>query len=252
LQIEAQRNAVLAASYYGRIPAIIVAENQLSNLGSPKLAILPSPQALSSSSWELLLNYVRGGGKLLVTGSVDRDEYFHRVDRVAALIPGAQPEPVTARANAISIGGRTVEATYAELPATWLEGLAWKDRSKDGSQEVKQASYGKGKVFWVACPVEAARNLDAAAEVYRAVFVQLGLEPGFDLRSQLSPGVLIYPTQLQDAVLYVMVSDSADDADIDLRDRITGATLKLHLPSGRAALALIRKSDGAVLAKYGF
>jgi hypothetical protein len=196
----------------------------------------------------LLLNYVRGGGNLLVTGSVDRDEYFHRVDRVAALIPGAQPKPVTARANAVSIAGRTVEATYAELSATWLEGLAW----KDGSHEVKQASYGKGKVFWVACPVEAARNLDAAAEVYRAVFAQLGLEPGFDLRSQLSPGVLIYPTQLQDAVLYVIVSDSADDADIDLRDRISGATLKLHLPSERAAVALIRKSDGAVVAKYGF
>ena len=257
LQIEAQRNAVVAASYYGRVPATIVAENQLPNLGSPtlgspKLAILPSPQALSSSSWELLLNYVRGGGNLLVTGSVDRDEYFHRVDRVAALIPGAQPKPVTARANAISTGGHTVEATFNELAATWLEGLTWKDGSKNGSHEVKQASYGKGKVFWVAYPVEAARNLDAAAEVYRGVFAQVGLEPGFDLRSQLSPGVLIYPTQLQDAVLYVMVSDSAEDADIDLRDQITGTTLKLHLPSERAAVALIRKSDGAVVAKYGF
>ena len=248
LQIEAQRNAVIAANYYDRIPTSIVAENQLPNLGSPKLAILPSPQALSSRSWELLLDYVRGGGNLLVTGSVDRDEYFHRVNRVAELIPGAQPEPVTARSNTLSIGGRTFEATYSDVPATWLEGLTW----KDGSQEVRQVSYGKGKVFWAAYPVEAARNLDAAAEVYRGVFAELGIEPGFDLRSQLSPGVLIYQTQLQDSVLYVMVSDSAEDADIDLRDKTTGATLKLHLPSERAAVALIRKVDGALIARYGF
>jgi hypothetical protein len=49
-----------------------------------------------------------------------------------------------------------------------------------------------------------------------------------------------------------MVSDSAEDADIDLRDKTTGATLKLHLPSERAAVALIRKVDGALIARYGF
>jgi len=49
----------------------------------------------------------------------------------------------------------------------------------------------------------------------------------------------------------IMVSDSADDADIDLRDKGTGATLKLRLPSERAAVALLRKPDGAVMAKYG-
>jgi hypothetical protein len=48
-----------------------------------------------------------------------------------------------------------------------------------------------------------------------------------------------------------MVSDSADDADIALRDKATGATLKLHLLSERAAVALIRKPDGKVIAEYG-
>jgi hypothetical protein len=247
LEIEAQRNAVIAASYYDRIPVEMIAENQLPKLGNPKLAILPSAQALSSQSWELLLNYVRAGGNLLVTGSVDRDEYFHRVSRAAELFPGAQTKPLTARENTLSIGGAMIDATYSGIPATWMEALQW----KDGTNEVKQAAYGRGKVFWAAYPVEAARNLDAAAGVYRGVFAELNIEPGFELLAKLSPGVLIYPTQLEDSVLYVMVSDSADDADIALRDKATGATLKLHLLSERAAVALIRKPDGKVIAEYG-
>jgi hypothetical protein len=155
---------------------------------------------------------------------------------------------VGARESTLSIGGRTFEATYSEVPETWLEALTW----QDGSQEVKQASYGKGKIFWAAYPVEAARNLDAAAEVYSGVFVELGIKPAFDLHSQISSGVLIYPIQLLDSVLYVMVSDSAEDAVIDLRDKATGSTLKLRLPSQRAAIALIREADGAVVARYGF
>jgi hypothetical protein len=247
-QIEAQRNAVIAASYYDQIPTSIVAENMLPQLGSPKLAILPSAQALGTESWKLLLDYVRGGGNLLVTGSLDRDEYFHRVSRAADLFAEAQPKPVTARSNSLSIGGHSVEVTYGELQSTWLEGMEWKDRSRT----IQQASLGKGKIFWVAYPVEAARDLNAAAEVYRQVFTDLGIEPGFELRSPLSTGVLIYTIQLQDALLYVMVSDSAEDAQIDLRDKATGAALKLLLPSQRAALALIRMKDGAVTAKYGF
>lgn len=247
-QIDAQRNAVIAASYYDHIPASIVAENRLQQLGFPKLAILPSAQALGTDSWQLLLDYVRRGGNLLVTGSLDRDEYFHRLNRAAEFFPGAEPKPVTARSNALSISGHTVEVTYAELQSTWLEGMEWKDRSRT----IQQASVGKGKIFWVAYPVEASRDLNAAAEVYREVFTELGIEPGFELRSKLSPGILVYKTQLQAAVLYVMVSDSAEDAEIDLRDKTTGTALKLHLNAQRAALAVIRKQDGAVIAKYGF
>jgi hypothetical protein len=50
----------------------------------------------------------------------------------------------------------------------------------------------------------------------------------------------------------VLESESAEPARIDLRDRVTGARLAFTLPSQRAALALVRKSDGVVVAKYGF
>ena len=68
----------------------------------------------------------------------------------------------------------------------------------------------------------------------------------------ISPGVLIYPIVLEDSVLYVMESESADDADIDLRDKLTGTHITLRLPAQHAALALVAKQSKTIIAKYGY
>jgi hypothetical protein len=68
----------------------------------------------------------------------------------------------------------------------------------------------------------------------------------------ISPGVLVYPVVLEDSVLYVMESDSADDTNIDLRDKLTGTRVMLRLPAQHAALALVGKQAKAVVAKYGY
>jgi hypothetical protein len=52
--------------------------------------------------------------------------------------------------------------------------------------------------------------------------------------------------------MYVMVSDSAQDVSIDLRDEKTGARLTIALPSQHAAIALIGMQSKNVIAKYGF
>jgi hypothetical protein len=49
-----------------------------------------------------------------------------------------------------------------------------------------------------------------------------------------------------------MISDSADDSQIALRDKLTGAQLRLQLPGQHAALALIDRQSKVVIAKYGF
>jgi hypothetical protein len=46
--------------------------------------------------------------------------------------------------------------------------------------------------------------------------------------------------------MYVFISDSAEDAKLDLRDKITGIRLTLQVPSQRAAIAEIGKKEKAV------
>jgi len=111
---------------------------------------------------------------------------------------------------------------------------------------------GNGRIFWAAEPVELAEGLEAEGYLYSYVAARLEIQPQFDLLSPLSPGVMVYPITLGDSILYIMVSDSAADAKIELRDKNTGTRLTLDLPAEHAALALIGKKEEVVMSKYGF
>jgi hypothetical protein len=247
LQLEAQRKAVRALAYYGRLTCNVIAENQIDKLGAPKLAILPSPQSLAEKGWQSLLKYVSDGGSLLVTGPVERDEHWHVAPRAAALKLDAQAEPLIAHNATITVNARPISLSFDQQKQSWLESLQFSDGST-----LKEVSYGKGRIFWTAYPVELAQGEQPAADLYAYIAGRLGIAPMFDVPSTLSPGVLVYPTALEDSVLYIMISDSADDARIDLRDKLTGVKLTLKLPAQHAALAVIGKQEKRVVAKYGF
>jgi hypothetical protein len=74
----------------------------------------------------------------------------------------------------------------------------------------------------------------------------------FTSRTPVPPGILIFPTVLEDSILYVLVSDSADDASLQVRDNATGADLAMTLPAEHAAIAVISKRDKKIVARYGF
>jgi len=247
LQIEAQRKAVRALVYYDRLTLYAIAENQIEKLGSPKLAILPSPQALTERAWRSLLRYVKAGGNLLVTGPVDRDEHWHNTMRMAELKLDAETEPLTYHNAAIQLDHRLVPLSFDQQKQSWLDSLRFGDRTT-----LKEITYGTGRIFWAACPVELAEGTQAAADLYAYVAGRLGIAPMFDLQSTLSPGVMVYPVALEDSVLYVMTSESADDAKVDLRDKLTGVRLTLQLARQHAAVALIGKQEKGVVARYGF
>jgi hypothetical protein len=124
-------------------------------------------------------------------------------------------------------------------------------RFGDGAT-LKEIPYGKGKIFWAAYPVEMAEGTEAAAALYSHIAGRVGVAPLYDLQEPVSPGVLIFPIVMDDAVLYVMASESADDSPIDLRDKTTGASLKLKLAGQRAALVVLSKKSKTVVARYGF
>ena len=112
--------------------------------------------------------------------------------------------------------------------------------------EVRQ---GKGNIFLVATPVEFAESPDAAAAVYQHVLSQIGIAPEFEA-AHLPSGVLLRPEVLKDSVLYLFVSESSADQDIDIRDKLSGANLKLNLQASRTKLVLLDRTTGAVLAAY--
>jgi len=249
LQLEAQQKAVRALMYNDRLTAYAVAENQIDKLGTPKLAILPSAQALTEKAWRVLLQYTKDGGNLLITGPVDYNEHWQSMGRAEQLKLDARTEPLVYHNATLSLGGRTqtLALSFDAQKQTWLNALHFKNEST-----LEELPYGKGRIFWAAYPVELAEGTLPAADLYAYVANRVGIAPAFELQSTLSPGVLIYPTVLDDSVMYVMVSDAAEDSKIDLRDKLTGARVSLLLPAQHAAIAVIGKGEKGVVAKYGF
>jgi hypothetical protein len=134
--------------------------------------------------------------------------------------------------------------------ANWVRTMRGAVRAT-GSTQLVTVGYGKGRIFW-ADPVEIAEGTDAAAALYQYVAGRAGVTSMFGLQAPVSTGVLIFPIVLKDSAFYIMSSESADDAAIDLRDEATGVALKFKLPAQRAAFAVISKKGKVVVAKYGF
>jgi len=253
LQISAQQNAVRALGYGLHQPCYVVAENQIDKLGTPKLVILPSAQALRESTWQALVTYVRNGGNLLVTGPVSRDEHWQLVDRYTPLGIQASTEPLTFHYATISDNVGTSAATNAvflsfnQQAQQLLEYLSF-----EKGATLKDFPVGRGQLFWAAYPIELAQENEAAADVYREVIERAGIPWLFTGHFVAGLNVLANVTDLQDAVLYVFENESASDAALNLKDVATGAPLRFTLPLNRAALALIDKNTKQIVAKYGF
>jgi hypothetical protein len=247
LQIEAQHKSVRALAYGLHIAPYVIAENQIAKLGSPKLVILPSPQSLSETTWQALLAYVKDGGNLLLTGPVSRDEHWQFQDRAKDLGLNERTEPQNYRGAAIRLLDKIVFLSFDQQKQSSLEALRF-----DDGLTWKEFSSGKGRIFWSSYPAELAEGLEPATALYDYVLATLKIKPAFELSAPLPSSVLIYSTELQDSVLYVLESETADDTLINLHDTLTGVRLTLKLPAQRAALALIGKQSKTVIAKYGF
>jgi hypothetical protein len=209
---------------------------------------------LTEQAWQALLNYVNGGGSLLITGAIDRDQHWQRIDRAETIIPGAYAVPITYHNASLSADDRS---PASPLMRAWslsfdLEAQSWLEALRFPEGSFTHVSHGKGVIFWAAEPVELAQGELASADLYAYVARRSHLEPEFELLEPLSPAVMVYPISLEDAVLYVIVSDSAEHAMVDLRDGRTGVRLALKLAAEHAAVALIGKKEKSVLARYGF
>jgi hypothetical protein len=242
--LEAQMNAVRALHYHCRVAGSVLAENQLAALGRPALVILPAPHALRDDSWQRLLEYVSAGGHLLITGSAERDPYWRAMSRLKALEIEAAPAPLLYRQGEILLGGQAVPVSFAADRQEFMEYL----RLPNG-ETFRELEYGRGRLYLAAYPVELAEGLEATASVYRHVLERAGIRPAFE-GGGVSPGVLILPSLRESSVLYLMLSESAQEEAIHIRDRSTGAELRYHLPPGRARLVLLDRQTGRILAEH--
>ena len=244
LAIEAQQNAVRALYYYARGEAYAVGEYQIASLGSPKLIILPSPSALTEDAWQAIVARVRAGAILLVTGPFGGDAHLHptaRQDQVGLAYVDA---PLTLRSSTFKWPGGEAELTFGGDKTTVLSRA-----QMPGEQDWAERPLGKGKILFAALPLELNQNLQAVGDVYRYAMKVADISPTYNT-TLTDAGILICPTRLPKATLYVLTSESNQKA-VEFRDVRSGKDFSGQLENGRAALLLI-DDQGNLITTYNW
>jgi hypothetical protein len=247
LALDTQKRALRAMAYWDHTPMRMLPENRLAELGTPKFVFLPSPQGLTDQAWNKLLDYVSGGGTLLVTGPVDRDEHWQPVDRMAALGVKATVMPLVVRGAEHTLpNGKSYALGF---PANVQQSETWTMRFSSG-KAVEVIPHGSGRILWTADPMEFAEGYTATAGLYKWALDEAGVKQAFKEVAPLSPAVLAFPTVLTDAEIYSFSNESDDAQTVDIVDSLTGAHIHFIMQPQRGA-ALLLNLQGAVLSSYG-
>jgi hypothetical protein len=108
---------------------------------------------------------------------------------------------------------------------------------------------GKGRILFAALPLELSENLRGVGDVYRYAMKTADISPTYTT-TLADAGILICPTRLPKATLYVLTSESNRKA-ISFHDVRSGKDFSGQLENGRAALLLI-SDKGKLIASYNW
>ncbi|NIN73225.1 MAG: cellulase family glycosylhydrolase [Gemmatimonadetes bacterium] len=242
----ATQRCVRTMHYHLRVTMGAVGEYALDRLDRiPRLIVLPSPRILSEAAWQRLLEIVRDGATLLVTGPIDSDEHWLPVERLERFGVEATVRPL-AQEEHLGFGDMLYRLSYRGDKFQRLE----KSVQVPGAPaRVAEFREGRGRVIWSPLPVELAEQVVPTTVLYRHALAAANVEPLFSLQRP-DPGVLVYPAVYGDAVLYGIVSELGSATDVRLTHAETGTSLEFALPPGRAALALVSRRDSRTLGRY--
>jgi len=239
-----QQNAVRALYHYARGTAFAVGEYQLSNMQDAKLIIVPAPWVLHQEAWDQLMTKVKSGATLLISGRIDADEHWLSIpERTRGWNTEYTSSALTTREVSIKWPGDSAHLSYSDNRTTYAERGVLQNNAT-----FLDLSLGSGHILYFALPLELADQLDAIGKIYSYALKCAGVNT-FYVTSCKDPGILICPTRLPDATLYVLTSESANTNPIEFRDLLSNTNIQVNLDPGRAALMLIHK-DGHIIASY--
>jgi hypothetical protein len=242
--ITVQQNAVRALYHHAHATAFAVGEYQLANMPDAKLIIVPAPWVLHQNAWDQLMKKVQEGATVLISGRIDADEHWISIpDRLRGWNRTYSSAALTTREVLVKWPDDSLRLTYSDNKTTYAErGVLQDDKT------FLDVPLGAGHILYFAVPLELADQLDAVGMIYSFAIQRSGATTPYKTPGK-DPGILICPTRLPEATLYVLTSESASTDSIEFRDALSNTSILVHLAPGRAALMLIHK-DGHIIASY--
>jgi len=248
---EATKRAVRVMHYHCRVPMAAVGEFNIDAWPErPTLIVLPSPRILTRKAWAHLRAWVDQGTTLLVTGPFDEDEHWIPTGRMQEIGLPASVRPVMSTEWVAGDSGRA-KLTYRGEKLHRLETSTGEGLTEGGGYRL--FPLGKGRVHWIAAPLELAEHNDFIVSVYRFALQSAGISPAAEMVSADDESVLVYPARYRDSTLFTITCESSGQQPKPVSFKPTGSTgrlVTLNVGAGRAALVLVDRRSGAILADY--
>jgi hypothetical protein len=197
---------------------------------------------LDQHAWEVILERVKAGATLLLSGRFDEDAHFHFSGRQNEIGLEYESGPLSARENIFDWPAGPARLTYSGDATTYLDRAFIPGGSTWTEKRVR-----KGKVLFAPLPLELNDNLQVIGDVYRYALKDANVVPAY-LTTVEDPGVMIAPTQFPHATLYVITSESSQSSDIVFRDQLSQKQFSGRMDPGRAAILLIEEKGNLVAA----
>ncbi|SDR98930.1 Beta-galactosidase GanA [Paenibacillaceae bacterium GAS479] len=220
---------------------------------SPKLIAVPSAHALSDEALQALLDWAsETGGTLLVTGPLNLDAYWHRTERAAALT-GPSVLANVRREEALELDGELLSVGFAGEGIARLskQALLSEDgRPANAAAQLHQFELGEGRLMWCPLPLEMAESYMPLEAVYDRALETAGVLPELEWEKggELA-GVYGRKLQFRDGAVFIFVSEYALDADVIVKDPVTGMRYSFQLEAERSVLFATDK-DGKLVSIY--
>jgi hypothetical protein len=242
----ATKRAARILGYDLGVPFKCFGEYRLGGLGADKLIILPGGASLEDETFNLLMERVKQGSVLLLSGVFSRDAYWHaNVERARLL--GLKTEIRTVkREECLYLGETPVRVAFEGNKYEWVDKESVVGAARD---ELRVIPLGRGMVVWSPLPVELSDDAAAAVELYRKALEAAGVVPPFTVRCGVSAGVLVKRLAFARGSVYIAVSENASDARVGIRHSSAGRDYCFTLPAGRAVLFAV-DGRGDVTASY--
>ncbi|NLC55884.1 MAG: hypothetical protein GX774_03490 [Armatimonadetes bacterium] len=244
LAIAATQACVQAFHQASPVGLRAVNEYTLADLGEARLILLPAARLLRQEAWEALLEHVATGATLLITGPIDEDEHWQRRERLAELGLAAHTHPV-AREESVLLEGRPLTLRFGGDKPYRVDKAVLVGRPA----EVTVVPHGHGRLLFAPLPFELADSLEPLVALYAAAVAYSGLPPPFTLAGE-APGVLVRALWCRQAVLYGLISQCAEDRQVEILHGAQAVRLTARVPARRAVLLLVDRDTGVELDRH--
>lgn len=239
------------------IPEHLFCEKNKEAIGRPALIMLPGVMRLTDSCIAALKAYMEQGGCVLVSGSINENEYFAKKDRLTEMGLVSDKDSYSVRNvmnfEKIDIGGELYTAdfrrgcNYGDAENYLTSGVS-SAVYRDGVYRVRVALVGKGKMIYCPLPLELAEDREAALALYRIALKEAAVRQEVYETDPGKENIFVHAIVYQDCTSYTLINEGASE-QIQIRDRRSDTLFHVTVPTGRSCRFWVG-TDGSLKAEY--